>query len=54
MVESEEKRQRLLDTIEHWANHTRIMPYLRPYDIPGLVRQVLGEFYHVHLGSMRR
>lgn len=47
MIESEEKRNRLLDMINHWAKHTKVKPYLREYDIPGLVCQILGEFYNV-------
>ena len=36
-IESEVKRQRLLDRLERWAEHTKVKQYLREYDIPGLV-----------------
>ena len=48
-IESEEKKQRLLDIIERWVSHTKVEPYLREGDIPGLVRQIIEEFYHVSL-----
>ena len=49
MIESEEKRQRLLEMVSRWCEHTKVLPYLRDGDIPNLVRQVLGEFYNVTL-----
>ena len=49
MIESKEKRERITETIERWAENTKIKPYLRDYDIPGLAYNILGEFYHVHL-----
>ncbi len=49
MIESKEKEKRLTDIIERWANHTKIIPQLREYDISGLVNQILEEFYHIHL-----
>ena len=49
MIESEEKRKRLTDTIEHWCKHVKATPLLRNGDIQGLVRSVLEEFYHVRL-----
>jgi hypothetical protein len=48
-IESEEKRQRITKTIERWAEHTKVKPYLRDYDIPGLVESIITEFYHVKL-----
>ena len=47
--ESEIKRQRLLDRIERWAEHTKVKQYLREYDIPGLVESIITEFYHIKL-----
>ncbi len=49
MIESEEKRARLKDLIEHWAKHTKADQMLREGDIPNLVGQVIEEFYHVRL-----
>lgn len=48
-IESEEKRQRITDTIERWTEHTKVSQYLRPYDIPGLVESIITEFYHIKL-----
>ena len=48
-IESEEKRQRITETIERWAENTKVKPYLRSYDIPGLVSSILDEFYHIVL-----
>ena len=48
-IESEEKRERLKELITHWCEHTKILPHLREYDVPGLVRQILEEFYHITL-----
>jgi hypothetical protein len=48
-IESEEKRQRIIDTVERWTKHTKIKQYLRPYDIPGLVESIIIEFYHIKL-----
>lgn len=48
-IESEEKRKRLTELIQRWATHTKVLPQLREYDIPGLVGQVLEEFYHITL-----
>lgn len=49
MIESEDKRKRLTDILEHWAEHTKVKPYLRNHDIPGLVGSILEEFYHTRL-----
>ena len=49
MIESEEKRKRLTDTVEHWCKHTKVDHLLRCHDIPGLVDSVLSEFYHIQL-----
>ena len=49
MIESEEKRKRLTDTITRWCKNTNVLPYLRDYDIPGLVHYILDEFYHITL-----
>lgn len=48
-IESEEKRQRITDTIERWVENTKVKPYLRDYDIPSLVGSILSEFYHITL-----
>ena len=47
MLESEQKRKRLTDLITHWCEHTNVLPYLRDYDIPSLVGQVMEEFYQL-------
>lgn len=49
MIESEEKRERITNTITRWCNHVKATPLLRGGDISGLVQSILGEFYHVHL-----
>ena len=49
MVDSEVQRKRLLDLVTRWADHTKVTPYLRGHDIPGLVCQILDEFYHITL-----
>jgi len=49
MIESEEKRKRIIDTITHWTEMTKVKPYLREHDIPGLVSCILQEFYHITL-----
>ena len=49
MIESEERRQRITERITRWCGHTKILPHLREYDIPGLVGFILEEFYHVKL-----
>ena len=49
MIESEEKRKRLTDRLERWCEHTKVAPYLRGHDIPGLVDSILQEFYHISL-----
>ena len=49
MIESEEKKERLREIIERWSRNTRIEQYLREYDIPGLVNQIINEFYHINL-----
>jgi len=49
MIESEERRVRIYQTIERWCDNTKITPRLRSYDIPGLVTQIMEEFYTVHL-----
>ncbi len=49
MVESEEKRERLLGIVSRWAKHTKANQMLRDGDIPNLVSQILEEFYHIHL-----
>ncbi len=49
MIESEEKKKRLIGDIEHWSEFTKIKQYLRIYDIPNLVNTILEEFYHVTL-----
>lgn len=49
MIESELKREKITQTIERWAEHTKIKQHLRDHDIPGLVSTILTEFYHIHL-----
>jgi len=49
MLESEEKRKRLLETIERWCDHVKATPLLRDGDISGLVNTILDEFYHITL-----
>jgi len=49
MIESEEKKKRLTEEVTRWCEHTKVMPYLRDYDIPHLVGSILEEFYCVHL-----
>ncbi len=49
MIESEEKRKRLTDTITRWCEHTKSLPLLREHDIPSLVGSILQEFYHITL-----
>lgn len=48
MIESEEKRVRLTDRITRWCEHTHHRN-LRSGDIPGLVDNILEEFYHIRL-----
>ncbi len=49
MIESKTKRERLFGIVEHWATFTKVMPYLRDHDIPGLVCSIIDEFYPIHL-----
>lgn len=49
MIESEEKKERLTEMVTRWCNFTKVSPQLREGDIPSLVRQVIEEFYHIHL-----
>lgn len=49
MIESEDKRKRLTDTITRWCKHTKTLPLLREHDIPSLVGSILQEFYHTTL-----
>jgi len=49
MIESEEKRKRLTDTVTRWTQHTKVDHLLRDGDVPGLVQSILQEFYHIHL-----
>ena len=49
MIESEEKRKRLTDAIEHWCKHTKVEHLLRNGDIYGLVNRIIEEFYHITL-----
>ena len=49
MIGSEEKKKRLLDTVTHWCEFTKIKPYLRDYDISSLVSQIVDEFYWITL-----
>ncbi len=49
MIESGEKRKRLTEDIKHWCDHVKATPLLREGDIQGLVRTILGEFYHISL-----
>ena len=56
MIESEQKRERLLGVVKGWCSHTKVTHLLREGDIPSLVDQILEEFYHVTLccGHMTR
>lgn len=47
MVKSEEQRKELNDIINRWSEHTKVVQYLREYDIPNLVSQILDVFYKV-------
>jgi hypothetical protein len=49
MIESEEKRKRIDDIVRQWTKNTKVEQYLREYDIPGLVNQIINEFYHINL-----
>ncbi len=49
MIESEEKRKRITDIVERWANYTKTKQYLRDGDIYSLVDSVIQEYYHVNL-----
>ena len=49
MIESREKEKRLLELVNRWAEHTRVISNLRDQDIPGLVSRILEEFYPYHL-----
>ena len=54
-IESKENQQRLTEDIKRWCDHVKATPLLRQGDIEGLVRTILGEFYHTtfccrHLG----
>ena len=49
MIESEERKQRIENTIENWAIHCLLKPHLREGDIRNLVGQIMDEFYHVTL-----
>lgn len=48
-IESENKRERLIGLVEHWAKYTKADWMLREGDIPSLVSQIIEEFYHVNL-----
>ena len=49
MIESEEKKERLKEIIERWTRNTKVDQYLRDYDIPNLINQIVTEFYHINL-----
>lgn len=49
MIESKVKEKRLTELVERWTTHTKVLPYLRDYDISSLVSQILSEFYHITL-----
>jgi len=49
MIESVEKRKRLIDMVQYWCNHTKVSQHLRESDIPSLVGQIIDEFYHITL-----
>ena len=56
MIESEKKRKRITEDIEHWCDHVKATPLLRGGDIHGLVQAILTEFYHTtfccgHMGN---
>jgi hypothetical protein len=47
MIESEEKHKKITLLLETWAKNVKIKPYLRDYDIPFLVDNILDNFYSV-------
>ena len=49
MIESEEKKELLKEIIERWSRIIKIEQYLREYDVPSLVSQIINEFYHINL-----
>ena len=49
MIESERHKQRVTEIVTRWCRNTKVEPYLRVYDIPGLVSSIMDEFYHVQL-----
>ena len=49
MIESEEKRERIIDILERWSKNCKIDHLLRDGDIAGLASWILEEFYHIWL-----
>jgi len=49
MIESEEKRKKIIDKLERWSKNCKVDHLLRDHDIPGLANWILEEFYHIHL-----
>ena len=49
VVESEQKRLRIIDSITHWCETTKVEHLLRPFDIPGLAMTIIEEFYPVRM-----
>ncbi len=49
MIESEEKRKEIIESVEHWAKWTRVETLLRPGDAYTLSDTILQLFYKVVL-----
>jgi hypothetical protein len=49
MIESEEKRKRIIENLERWSKHCKVDHLLRDGDIEGLANSIIQEFYHIQL-----
>jgi len=49
MIESEVFKERITQTITHWAQYTKANFMLRKGDVSDLVRQIMDDAYHVTL-----
>lgn len=49
MIESEEKRKRIIECLERWSKHCKVDHLLRDGDIAGLASSIIQEFYHIQL-----
>jgi hypothetical protein len=54
MIDAEEKKIVLKDILDNWTENTRIKPYLRDYDIPNLISQIIDTFYPIQLSCGHR